>query len=172
MTYMQNDTYIDHSLIVKHDSVSMLDFKLHLYKLGIYNKVKELVYNSDFLIILAWTYQQNIDKSSYIYMFIKDAMPNPKLRLENIMQTPINEIKVSAIQLRAMLYQQGIYDDIDNYLNNLNDLSSILWNHSSYFSLSSDIIKLITEKTKWPDGKPLTDNDMQELFEDAAKLQF
>lgn len=146
---------------------------MQLYKHRLYKAAQAIALNADRLTTLAWRHQTSITSDSHIYNYIQEYLQDLSFVFkykEVVMDKP--EQTISAIQFKVVLYQYGLFDQVDDYLNNKSDITQIIWHHAPTYSLNSDIIILITERLRWPDGKAFTAADMQQLFDSAINLSF
>lgn len=152
-------------------TICMYSFKMSLYKHQLYQRCKALIEASDAVTILAWRYQQYITKQSHIFNFLQAHTKDLSFVFsEGITAMNSESLSISAIQFKVALYQYGLYDTVDSFLNNKHDITQIIWQHAPTFTIDSDIVLLITEHLTWNNGQPFTDEDMLQLFTNAAKL--
>jgi gamma-glutamylcyclotransferase (GGCT)/AIG2-like uncharacterized protein YtfP len=82
------------------------------------------------------------------------------------------KLNCSLLQGKAILYQYGLLDQVENLIANSDFLVQLAWNNASVFERKSPLVEQFKSQLTWPDGSNITDEDLDRLFEEARLLKF
>lgn len=81
-------------------------------------------------------------------------------------------LECSRLQAKAILYQNGILDQVDALVANSDFLVQLAWKEAQIIKRSSPLIEMLKSQLTWPDESPITDEDLDNLFLEAAAINF
>jgi len=112
----------------------------------------------------------------------QDGWTNGDYYLQEVDDTPgpvvptIEELRVtmevSRLQAKAVLYQHGLLTQIEGMMAQADFLTQMAWNEAQVFRRLSPIILMLQSALTWPDESPITDEDLDNLFLEAAAINF
>ena len=83
-----------------------------------------------------------------------------------------NSLECSRLQAKAILYQNGILEEVDALVGNSDFLVQLAWKEAQTIRRSSPLIEMLKSQLTWIDNTPITDEDLDTLFEEAKKVEF
>ncbi len=83
-----------------------------------------------------------------------------------------NTLECSRLQAKAILYQNGILEKVDALVENSDFLVQLAWKEAQTIRRSSPLIEMLKSQLTWLDNTPITDEDLDTLFEEAKKIEF
>jgi hypothetical protein len=81
-------------------------------------------------------------------------------------------LECSRLQAKAVLYQNGILDQVDALVANSDFLVQLAWKEAQVIKRASPLIEMLKSQLTWVDDTPITDEDLDTLFEEAKKIEF
>ena len=101
-----------------------------------------------------------------------DIQPHePETAVEDVLGNYRAQLKCSRLQAMAVLYQHGILDSVQAMVDNSGDfILQLAWKEAQVFERTSGLIEAMKENLTWSDGSPITDTELDELFEEALTI--
>lgn len=112
-------------------------------------------------------YQQALDGE---YGEIEPYVPN-ELSPELLADQRRAEMFVTRLQLKAILHQRGLLEDVEAFIRESDFILQLAWKESTEILRTSQLMKAIQQGVRWPDGTEITDNDLDDLFSAGAEIQ-
>lgn len=81
-------------------------------------------------------------------------------------------LECSRLQAKAVLYQLGILDAVNNLVASSDFLVQMAWQEAQNIRRLSPLIDLLKSQVNWVDGNPITDEQLDQLFEQAKTIEF
>lgn len=81
-------------------------------------------------------------------------------------------IVISRLQAKAILYQNGLLESVEALVADSDFLVQLAWKEAQEFRRSSPLIQAMKEDLQWPDGMPVTDEELDDLFKEASQIEF
>lgn len=81
-------------------------------------------------------------------------------------------LECSRLQAKAILYQNGILDQVDALVANSDFLVQLAWKEAQVIKRASPLIEMLKTQLTWVDDTPITDEDLDNLFEEAKRIEF
>lgn len=83
----------------------------------------------------------------------------------------IPDVVVSRLQAKAALLQMGLLPQADALVAAMDPLTKLAWTEANSFKRSSPLLNAMIEYMQWPDGTPLDQADLDELFSIAQTIE-
>ena len=87
---------------------------------------------------------------------------------------PIEEyratLKCSPLQAKVLLYQYGLLEDVERLIAESEFIIQLAWKEATVFERNSRIIRAMKYDLTWPDGSEITDEQLDNLFEEARQI--
>lgn len=78
----------------------------------------------------------------------------------------------SKLQMKAILLQYGLYNKVQALVDSADIITQLAWTEAAQFERSSQIINGLIQYLTWDNGDPVTAEEVDTLFIEAAKLNF
>jgi hypothetical protein len=78
---------------------------------------------------------------------------------------------VSRFQAKAALLQMGLLDQVEALMAGMDAMTLLAWTEAVEFRRSSPLLNSLVPYLTWPDGKPLTEPDLDDLFNLAQTIE-
>ena len=78
---------------------------------------------------------------------------------------------VSRFQAKAALLQMGLLDQVENLMAGMDPMTRLAWTEAVEFRRSSPLLNSLAPYLTWPDGTPLTEPDLDDLFNLAQTIE-
>lgn len=81
-----------------------------------------------------------------------------------------NPIIISRMQAKYALLEFGLLDQVELLIQNMDRYTQLAWSEASEFNRNSPLLNSLKKYITWPDGSPLTDEDIDDLFNKAKNI--
>jgi hypothetical protein len=96
--------------------------------------------------------------------------------IEEQEEIPIEERRkfmvVSRLQAKAIMYQYGILESVENTISQSDFVTQLAWKEAIQFRRLSPLVETLKTEISFPDGSTLTDEILDDMFIQAALIDF
>jgi hypothetical protein len=82
------------------------------------------------------------------------------------------QMVVSRLQAKAVMYQMGILETVEELINESGEIVKLAWNEAIEFKRLSPLVESLKSDVVLPDGSSITDEMLDEMFIEAADINF
>lgn len=83
----------------------------------------------------------------------------------------LEEVQVSRLQAKLALLKMGLLEPVEALIALMDQATQLAWAEATTFSRGSPLLNGIGAAITWPDGSPLTDDDIDTLFDIARQIE-
>jgi hypothetical protein len=80
------------------------------------------------------------------------------------------DMRVSRMQALIALQQTGLLPQVETLMESMDASTKIAWAETAEFNRNSALLNSLAPQLKWPDGRSVTDTDLDDLFTLAASI--
>jgi len=83
-----------------------------------------------------------------------------------------DSMEISRLQLKAILLQYGLLSAVQAMIDAADEITKLAWNDAVTVRRNSPVLLGLAASLTWPNGNPVTETEIDTMFEEAHTLEF